>query len=249
MTAPRDYRRISLLIHGWWGSGKSWLAATAPGPRLVLDTEGGFYDTPGDLVVWDPNTPVDKAWTKDTSVIVDVQDWAAVETVRGILASGDHPFESVIVDSLHEMQTLLKRAVATPGSKYNPNATFEMQAWGRLLNNMGEFLRELRDLTRPTAAKRVNVVLVSGTNDEVIPAKPLLEGGIRKVVTGFYDVVGYLTEAKDQNQNEVRVLAITPTPLAVAKCRLHNLKVEHGTDIINPDIKRMILTVNPKETK
>jgi len=249
LTSPRDYRRISILIHGWWGSGKSWLAATAPGPRLVLDAEGGFYDVPGERIVWDPTTPFDKAWGKDTSVIVDVQDWATVEQVRTVLDSGDHPFETVIIDSLHELQTLLKRAVATPGTAYNPNATFEQQAWGRLLNNMGELLRDLRDLTRPGSPKRINVVLVSGTNDEVVPAKPLLEGGIRKAILGFYDVVGYLTEAKDQNQDEVRVLQIRPSPLAVAKCRLHNLKVKHGEQIINPDIRKMLAVVSPKETK
>ena len=243
-----DYRRISVLIHGWWGAGKSWLASTAPGPRLVLDTEGGFYDTPGDHIVWDPTTPIPSKLDKDTSVIVDVQDWADVERVRDTLA-GEHPFQSVIVDSLHELQNLLKRAVATPGRQYNPNATFEMQAWGRLLNNMGEFLRDLRNLTRPGAHQRVNVVLVSGTNDEIVPAKPLLEGGIRKVLVGFYDVVGYLTEAKDQNQNDVRVLQIAPTPLAVAKCRLHNLQVKHGSQIVNPDIRKMLAVVNPKESK
>lgn len=238
-----------MLIHGWWGAGKSWLAATAPGPRLVLDTEGGFYDTPGDHIVWDPNTPVPKV-TKESTVIVDTQSWETVEDVRDVLRSGDHPFESVILDSLHELQTLLKRAVATPGQAYNPNATFEMQAWGRMLNNMGEFLRELRDLTRPGAAKRVNVVLVSGTNDEMIPAKPLLEGGIRKVIVGFYDVVGYLTEAKDQNQKQVRILQVHPDAAAIAKCRLHNVNVKHPDGIIpNPTIGRILATVNPKESE
>ncbi len=245
----RDYRRISLLIHGWWGAGKSWLAATAPGPRLVLDTEGGFYDTPGEHTVWDPTSALPTGLTKESTVIVDTQSWDTVEDVRAILRSGDHPFESIVLDSLHELQTLLKRAVARPGEAYNPNATFEMQAWGRMLNNMGEFLRELRDLTRPGSAKRLNVVLVSGTNDEMIPAKPLLEGGIRKVITGFYDVVGYLTETKDQNQKDVRVLQISPDPAAVAKCRLHNLKVKHGDHIPNPDIRKMLAVVNTKESK
>lgn len=248
MTSKRDYRRISILIHGWWGAGKSWLAASAPGPRLVLDTEGGFYDTPGDHIVWDPTTPYPEGLTGDSTVIVDAQSWATVEDVRDILRKTDHPFESVILDSLHELQNLLRRAVARPGEAYNPNATFEMQAWGRMLNNMREFLQELRDLTRPNSPKKVNVVLVSGTNDEMIPAKPLLEGGIRKVITGYYDVVGYLTEAKDQHQNPVRILQITPDAAAVAKCRLHNLKVKYGDVIPNPDIKKMIQTVNTKES-
>ncbi len=244
----RDYRRITILVHGWWGSGKSWFAATAPGPRLVLDTEGGFYDTPGTHVVWDPTTPPPEV-EKDTSVIVDVQNWQTVEIIRDLLRSGSHPFESVVIDSLHELQDQLKRSVAKPGEAYNPNATFEMQAWGRLLNNMALFLRELRDLSRPSSPRPVNVVLVAGTDDEKVPAKPLLEGGVRKLVAGWFDVVGYMTEAKDQNQNEVRVLQIAPGPMAVAKCRLHNLKVKYGTEIVNPDFRKMLAVVNPKESK
>lgn len=244
----RDYRRITVLVHGWWGSGKSWFSASAPGPRLVLDTEGGYYDTPGEHITWDPSTPIPDGLTKDTSVIVDVQNWATMEIVRDLLR-GDHPFETVIIDSLHELQDQLKRAVAKPGEQYNPNATFEMQAWGRLLSNMALFLRELRDLARPSAASPINVVLVSGTDDEKVPHKPLLEGGVRKWIAGWYDVIGYMTEAKDQNQNEVRVLQIAPGPLAVAKCRLHNLKQKYGTEIVNPDFRKMLAVVNPKDSE
>jgi len=247
-VANKDYRRISIFIHGWWGAGKSWLSASAPAPRLVLDTEGGYHDTEGKHIMWDPTSPVPQDLDKETSVIVDVNEWGVIEDVMNILRSGDHPFESVIIDSVHELQDQLKRVVANPEGVYDPNAVFQHQAWGRLKNNMGLLFRELRDLTRTSSPKRVNVVLVCGTDDELIPHKPLLEGGSRKVVTGFYDVVGYLRTAQDQKQQEVRVLQITPTPTAVAKCRLHSLQLEHGTEIINPDIRKMLSVVNKKES-
>jgi len=262
MVKQRDYRRISILIHGQWGSGKSWLAASAPGPRLYLDTEGGVYDTPGVKAIWDPNKPLDStgltdpltnkpftaAVDKDTTVVVDVINWEVLEDARSVLRSGDHPFESVIIDSLHELQDQLKQAVAEPGEQYNPNATFEQRAWGRLLNNMAMFLRELRDLTRPGSVRKLNVILVAGSDDEIVPHKPMLEGRARKIVTGFYDVVGYLSEQVATNGDAVRVLQISPTPDVVAKCRLHNLRVKHGTQVINPDIQKMIVTVNSKVT-
>lgn len=241
-------RHISILIHGWWGAGKSWLAASAPGPRLVIDTEGGFYDTPGRIVPWDPHRQeVPHDLHPDDSVVVDVRDWGTLEEVRQILKRGEHPFKSVIVDSLHELQDQLKRAVAVPGEEYNPNAVFQQQAWGRLLNNMALFLRDLRDLTRPTAVHPVHVVLVSGSDDELIPAKPLLEGKARKIVIGFYDVVGYMTEARDQNGEIVRVLQINPTSTAVAKCRIHALHTKYGTDIPNPNLTTMIQVANEAE--
>ena len=241
-----NYRRISVFVHGWWGAGKSWLAATAPGPRLVIDTEGGVYDTPGNHINWDPRTPFPPDLDKDSSVIVDVQEWSTFAEVMSILRSGQHPFESLVIDSLHELQDQLKHSVADPGEQYDPNATFQHQAWGRLKNNLGLSMRELRNFTRPTAAKTINVVIVCGSDDEGIKAVPLLEGGIRKSTAGFYDVVGYLRTATDQKGDEVRVMQIQPTDTAVAKCRLHNLSVKHGAQIINPDIRKMLAVVNPR---
>jgi hypothetical protein len=245
----RDYRRVTVLVHGWWGAGKSWFAATAPGPRLVIDAEGGFHDTPGTSVEWRPGEPYPEM-DKDTSVIVPVYTWADVHAVMTVLTA-EHPFESVIIDSLHELQDLLKQAVAEPGEAYDPNATFEWQAWGRLKNNMGVLCRQLRDMARGGYPTKVNVVLVSGTDDEKIPAKPLLEGGARKVIASFYDIIGYMTMAKDDKGEDVRILQVQPTPAAQAKCRLHNVKVKWDAVIPSPDVKKILAVTNqsPKESK
>ena len=46
---------LSILIHGESGVGKSWLADSVPGPRLVLDAEGRARYTPsGPKVAWNP---------------------------------------------------------------------------------------------------------------------------------------------------------------------------------------------------
>ncbi len=244
----KDYRRISVFIHGWWGSGKSWLAASAPGPRLVLDTEGGSRDTPGDHILWDPRTPIPTKLTKDSTVRVDATCWDDIENVRDILRHS-HPFQSFIVDSVHELQEMLKQTVATPGEAYNPDSVFDRQAWGRLRNHMGLFFREVRDLTRQGGQPPINVILVSGTDDEMIPNKPMLEGASRKIVVSFYDVVGYLRTAFDQHNKEVRVLQISPSATVVAKCRLHNLKVRYGHEIVNPTIPQMLHVVNTPQEK
>ena len=95
MSTKKDYRRISMFIHGWWGAGKSWLSASAPAPRLVLDTEGGYHDTAGKHILWNPQEPLPQELDKETSVIVDVNEWSVVESVMNILRSGDHPFETI----------------------------------------------------------------------------------------------------------------------------------------------------------
>lgn len=225
----------------------------------MIDTEGGVFDAPGDKVMFDPRTeqyttlddqPFDpKGLTKDHSVVVDVQDWGTFDDIMSILRSGKHPFETVIIDSLHELQDQLKQSIATPGEAYDPNATFQHQAWGRLLNNLSLAMRELRNFTRRKANKPINLVIVCGSDDEGIKAVPLLVGGIRKATAGFYDVVGYLRTAQNQHGDEIRVMQIHPSDTAVAKCRLHNLSVKYGAQITNPDIRKMIAVVNPKPPK
>ena len=234
------YRRISTVIHGAWGTGKSWLADTAPGPRLVLDAEGGYFDTLSPKVQWDPSTPPPGGLDKDTTVLVDITDWDTVRKVMTHLLNGNHPFESVIVDSFTEMQKILKDRIGK-----GPDALFDQQAWGKLLAHMELFVRQLRDLTRPSATKPVNVVVVCGTDSEAVKKTFLLQGGLRKSIAGFVDLVGYLFPGKTEDGQDLRVLQVSPTDLVEAKCRLHKVKVAHPNGyIVEPSLLDIIKEVN-----
>lgn len=243
---PTGDRRIMMAVHGVWGGGKTWLAHTAPGPRLTIEMEGGSEDILSPIVPWDPRTePIPTNLTDDTSVVVDIQDYSLVTHLLGMLESGDHPFNSVVLDSLTESQKALKTKVAKPGAEYDPNATFDQQAWGRLLNHGELVIRRLRDLTRPSARRRVNVVVVMGSDTESIPVKPLLQGALRKSLAGFFDLEGYLYVATNtETKEEVRILQISPSDVAEAKCRLHKVKLQYGTHIINPNVRDILAVVN-----
>lgn len=242
---PTGDRRIMMAVHGWWGSGKTWLAHTAPGPRLDMNLEGGSEDVQVPIIHWNPLTePLPTGLTPDTSVVVDISEYSTVVHLLGLLESGNHPFESVILDSLTESQKQLKEAVARPGAAYDPNAVFDQQAWGRLLNNGELVIRRLRNLTRKGSKKRVNVVIIMGSDTEATPVKPLLQGALRKSLASFFDLEGYLFTALDDAKAEVRVMQIVPTAEAEAKCRLHNIKVHYGSHIINPDVREMLAALN-----
>ena len=233
-----DVRYVSIAVHGGWGTGKSWFADSAPAPRLILDAEGGAYDTPSEKAGWDPTSgePIPNA----DSVVVDVTSWATIDHVMRVLVSGDHPFESVVIDSLTEIQKQLKDRLS-----HGPDAVFDQQAWGKLLNNMEYLVRTLRDLTRPSADKRVNVVIVTGTDDEMIPRKPMFQGGLRKSYAGFFDMVGYMTTTRNADGELVRQMQIQPDDLAVAKCRLHKVAVANPTGIItHPTVGEILTQVN-----
>ncbi len=234
------YRHISVAIHGPWGAGKSWFADTAPGPRLVLDAEGGTQDTPSDKVPWDPKDPPPKLKRNETAVVL-VRDWATIDNVRQWLIRGKHPFNSVVIDSLTEIQKRLKDRLSS-----GPEAVFDQQAWGKLLNHMEGFVRELRDHTWADAVKPINVVIVTGTDDELVPHKPMFQGGLRKSYAGFFDVVGYLQPERDADGKKEWRLLIEPTQAIVAKCRLHAVSVANPEGfMLNPTMGDLLRAVNP----
>ncbi len=245
-------RKAYFGLHGWGGAGKTWLAHTLPGPRLVLDTEGGSFDTQYRedrevrLSLWNPMTePVPTNLGPTDTVIVGIEDLNMLRALMQLLKGGQHPFESIIVDSFSETQALIKTLVASPGNEYDPNAVFDHQAWGRLKNHGGILLRELRDLTKPQAAKPVNVAVVFYSDNETVPAVPLLEGGIRKQVVGWLDLLGYLfTVEHPDTKEEIRVLQIARSQVAEAKCRPHLVKVKYGTHIEHPDLEEILNTLN-----
>ena len=248
-------RKMYVAIHGWGGAGKTWLAHTLPGPRLCLETEMGAFDTAdrGDrevrITLWDPLTePVPTGLTEADTVIVSIRDLTKVRAMISLLESGKHPFESVILDSFSEMQAMMKTMVASPGNEYDPNAVFDHQSWGRLKNHGGMLLRDLRDLTWPDAAKPVNVAVVMFSDEESIPAVPLLEGGIRKAMVGWFDIVGYLYTARlPDTKEEVRIWQIARDATASAKCRLHKVKLAYGTHIEYPDLTEILNVLNSTE--
>jgi hypothetical protein len=246
-------RKMYFAIHGWGGAGKTWLAHTLPGPRIVLDAEMGAFDTKDredrvtNIILWDPLTePIPEGLQPEDTVVVSIRkSLAKVRAVMTLLEDGNHPFESLIMDSFTEIQDLLKKVVASPGEAYDPNATFDQQAWGRLKNNGGLMLREIRDMTWPDHSKPINAAIVMYSDDEAVPARPLVEGGIRKAMGGWFDMIGYLFTAElPETQEEVRVLQISRNATAMAKCRLHKVKVAYGTHIENPDLAEILNTLN-----
>src|SRR5215475_15054648 len=92
---------VNAILFGPQKKGKSFLGDTTPAPRLVLDAEAGSRFTPSRKVGWDPVSQappqVDGTW--DTA-IVTVQSFRDVQKAYEWLASGQHPFHSVVLDSI-----------------------------------------------------------------------------------------------------------------------------------------------------
>lgn len=224
---------LSIVVHGESGSGKSWFADTSPGPRLILDAEGGSRFTPSQpKVYWDPiaGPPPQGQGT----VIVMVRDFNTMSTVFDWLNSGQHDFQSVVLDSVTELQ---KRCIdALVGT-----SQMRIQDFGALLREMEALIRKFRDLHMHATNPIPVVVLITTTKmDNQGTFRPHVQGQLNLSLPYFVDVVGYLHSGLNGETGQMeRKLLVTSIPGFIAKDRTNRL----GYEVINPNIETMLTQI------
>ena len=147
-------RALSVLVHSGTKIGKSTLANTTPAPRLILDAEAAYRflpDRPGtQKIFWDPMTePIptlnqgridpklgSQVWTVewDTCIVI-VRDYPTAYRVWEILNQYPHPWRSVSLDSVSELQEKVKDSLRN----IHMGEKMITQKWGDLLDNMKDF--------------------------------------------------------------------------------------------------------------
>jgi hypothetical protein len=180
-------RGMSFLVHGHSKVGKSSLALTGPAPRLVCDIESAAHLLPNKLIWWNPLTEAIPVWdgSWDTCV-VDVDDFETVLQVYNIIKTGNHPFRTMVIDSVSELQSTIMKM------------TMRQQDWGLVLAKLSSLCRDLRDLPRKRNNPLEILVLTAMTKKYDASAdgsggiyKPYLQGQIATLIPYWYDVVAY----------------------------------------------------------
>lgn len=206
---------LSIVVHGGSKVGKSTFGSTTPAPRLIIDDEYGSRFTKGRKKEWNYwlEAPPEDDGTWDTVIVVP-NSWADTGRIYEWLASGAHPFKSVVVDSITEIQKRLIDDVA--GTEQ-----VTMQQWGEIWRKGDDFIRRLRDLIKPTAMKPLDaLVIIALTEEDKGVWKPAVSGKLNKYIGAHMDIIGYMYVDNDLARNEVvyRMLIIrTPTIEAGAR--------------------------------
>ena len=223
---------LTLVVHGESGAGKSWLADTAPGPRLILDVEGGVDWTPSTKVEWDPRGPVPELGADDTAV-VRVPDIEVIDRTLQWLASGQHPFRSIVIDSLSEAQKRLLDKIAGASQP-------TQQQFGSLLREGDRLVRFLRDLKMHQTKPAQVVVFVCGSKERGTEGhavvRPLLTGQLADQLPYAVDVVMYLAAGLDEEGRLYRKGLFQPLSGFAAKDRTGKL----GVTMVEPTIPKML---------
>ena len=178
----RSQTSVKCLIYGDSGAGKSFLSASAPKP-LILLTEMN-----GQASIMHSNAKAD--------ILHVTSDIMLAEVLKAI-DEGDNAFdkyETIVIDSLTEMQRLIKDRLTNNG-----RSQMSLPLWGKLADTMRAMIRRIRNLKK-------NVVCVAlleaqiDENEGQRHLKPAFEG--KKTggeIAQYFNFVGFLYP-----QNETR---------------------------------------------
>ncbi len=195
---------INMIVYGHPKQGKSWLGDTTPAPRVVLDAEAGSRFTPSSKVIWEPikGPPPQPDGTWDTA-IVPVRTFKDVSKTFEWLNSGKHPFRSVVIDSVSEIQ---QRAVDDIAGVNQ----MKQQDWGTLLRVCSDMIRKFRDLvTNPI--KPLDAVVFIAMAAQRQPEGtwyPFMQGRLATTLPYYVDIVGYMAQSFTEEGTPFRRLYI-----------------------------------------
>lgn len=235
-------RAAGILVHGHAGVGKSTLGVSGPAPRLLMDSENSHRFIRQRKTFWKPmeEEPPQADGTWDLCV-VRLKDWETTQQTYKWLNSGNHPFRSVSVDSISEIQVKAIEAI-------NGRNAMKMQHWGVLLQNMGGLLRDLRDIVGDESSAIETMALISTSKLYGETLKPYLQGQIASQVPYLFDITGYLYVDQVANQEtglieEKRVLFTGTHPAFEAKSRVAELPQR----LEDPTLEKMLYYMFPPE--
>jgi hypothetical protein len=227
---------VCFLIHGDSKVGKTWLGASGPAPVLILDAEGGTrFLTQQKRVSWDglAEPPTQGEWNV---CVVMIRDYIQLRSIFQWLNSGRHPFRSVSIDSLSEVQQRCIDSIAGTNQ-------MAQQQWGELLRAMSSLVRNFRDLvTHPT--NPLQAVTFIAMSREVAGRKtPYVQGQLAVTLPYYIDVVGYYFLDTSSADGVVRrKLLVSAHPLYEAGDRTGAL----GLGIENPTITNMLNLIHER---
>lgn len=228
---------VKLMVYGRNGTGKTRFAASAPDVLLIDINEKG---TKSARHIKGPK-------------VYRVSHWEDMADIFWYLKAGEHPYKSVAIDTLTQMQSLCMRFVLREEADRDPTKDPSMpgrREWGKMGELMKPLLMSYRNLPMHvifTAQERT-----FGDDDEggIVEHVPDMSPGPRGAAMGAVDVIGrlYQSEVKTKGAKgrsskwETRML-VGPHAAYVTKDRTGNL----GRIVRNPNVPDIIHASNGVE--
>lgn len=214
-----DY--VNVIIYADSGTGKTVLSGSADAvpemsPVIFVDIEGGTFS----LRAFYPGVH-----------IVRIKSWAEMQDLYSALRRGDHPYKTVVLDSLTEIQKFAMNEIMREVVEKDPDRDSEVPSireWGKSGEQIRRLVRGFRDLP-------MNVIFTALVVEDKHPKtgkmtyRPSLPGKLAREVPGYVDLVLYMYKKEIPNPIEgekpinARLLLTSATEEYVCKDRSNNL--------------------------
>lgn len=198
-----DAHHINAMIYGQPGAGKTTLASSAPAP-LIMDFEEGAIASA-------------RVSGNKHARVVKIGSMADVRKVYKYLSSGEHPFKTVVLDPLGELQRLVMDEIVRkfPNVKRAYDNLPSMNDWQKALNDATKLVTMFRALPMHT----VVIAHAEIPEHEEDMVNPLASGkNFKQFIQGAMDLLGYLYIEQDGDE-ATRKLLTSSTATVVAKNR------------------------------
>jgi len=203
---------LKMVIYGASGTGKTVFGSTAPKP-IFLDAEAGLLSI---------------AEKKIDSI--KIEKFSDIQDAFMFLKAGGHGYETVIIDSLTEIQKKSMDTILEKDSKVKDDKP-QIHHWGMNIEQIMRLCRNFRDLP-------MNVIFIAleaqEKNEEtgIITKTLALQGkSLPQQIMGFVDLVGYI-EAREVGKKDnslekeiVRAIRFQPSLSVNAKDRSGKLDI------------------------
>lgn len=217
-TGAFNPEQVKMLIYGETGMQKTRLASTFP-HVIFADIDHGMSSV---------TEQVDKIYVHDND-----QGFDELKSLYKFLAEGGHEYETVVLDTLNEMQRVIMRFTI---EEY----THIKRSYGNLpgQSDYGKMLYEFLELTRDFIALPMRVVLLAQVNSRVFDTDTLMpqlvgKNSAREILRKM-DVVGYIYRQDGAGDKKVPVISFDSVEY-VTKDRSNKLPAA----LINPSFARI----------
>jgi len=214
------------------------LADSAPGPRLLLDSEGNSRFLKSKKISWVPTVPppeYDGSWE---TCVTYVRDFSSLSQAYAWLAAGKHSFRSVIIDSISEAQQRCIDAIAG-------DEQLKLQQWGEVYRKVAQLVRQYRDLlTHPTVP--LDAVILTAMTKQNQDGKwyPYVQGQLATALPYYIDTIGFL-KAQISDEGEFTNFLLTKPH---AQYEAGDRSGVFPTIITNPRLDDMVnMICNPEQ--
>ena len=232
---------LNFLIYGESSVGKTTLAGSADEvpdmrPVLIIDIEGGTFSLQN------------AGYNAD---VVRVKSWKEMQELYNHLYEGDHGYQTIVLDSLTEIQKFNMYNIMEDMIAKKPDADPDIPSireWGKNLEQIRRFVRAFRDLPTHTIFTALQKI-EKDDRTGVRWTYPDLSGKLASQVAAFMDIVLYYYVKQvpgDSGEPENKRFVLTQkTESQIAKDRSGRLPIV----IENPTMREIFDIMYPPKAK